>query len=510
MGLVQVEVNNRCHINISNYLLEVGNDNDLAIITEDGQFTYRDLRNSTARIIEVLQDNGIAYTDRVGLLGANSLFWVAAYLGILQLGAVAVPLSTLSTPDDIKANREFACCKVTLVQKRYYRKYKEALNDGLPLIFDDCLNTMPGKPWEDYPVVAGFDEYQEAALMFTSGTTQKPRAVRVSHHNIQANTESIIEYLTLTNEERIMVVLPFYYCFGTSLLHTHLRVGGSLVLSDSFTFPETVLDMMQTYHCTGFAGVPSTYHTLIRNTSLPRRRMESLKKVQQAGGKLPAVQIKELIDILPGVQIFVMYGATEATARLSYLPTAKLNEKMSSIGKGIPGVELKVLDEAGRPVKPGEIGEIVAWGENITMGYLNNLEATAEKFVDGAYRTGDLATVDEDGYIYIVDRKADFIKTYGYRVSSQQVEACILELEDVVSAAAIGEPDPLRGEAIVVFVTLRAGSPLTTEEIISHCRHKLARYMVPKIIEILDSLPLSPQGKVMKSELRKRSVPAAS
>jgi long-chain acyl-CoA synthetase len=137
------------------------------------------------------------------------------------------------------------------------------------------------------------------------------------------------------------------------------------------------------------------------------------------------------------------------------------------------------------------------------MGYLNNPEATAEKFVDGAYRTGDLATVDEDGYIYIVDRKADFIKSYGSRVSSQQVEACILELEDVVSAAAIGEPDPLSGEAIVVFVSLRSGSILTKEDIIFHCSHNLARHMIPKSVKILDTLPLSPQGKVLKLELRK-------
>jgi acyl-CoA synthetase (AMP-forming)/AMP-acid ligase II len=421
-----------------------------------------------------------------------------------------VPISTFSTPDDIKAIRELANCKLMLMQQRFYGKYAEAVDDGSPLIFDDCLNTLPRKSWEEYPFDTGFDEYQEAALMFTSGTTQKPCAVKVSHHNIRANTDSIIEYLALTNAERIMVVLPFYYCFGTSLLHTHLRVGGSLVLSNSFTFPETVLDMMQTYHCTGFAGVPSTYQTLIRNTSLPKRRMESLKKVQQAGGKLPTVQIKELIEILPGVQIFVMYGATEATARLSYLPPAILNEKMDSIGKGIPGVELKVLNEVGEPIKPGEVGEIVAWGENITIGYLDNPEATAEKFVDGACRTGDLATVDEDGYIYIVDRKADFIKSYGYRVSSQQLEACILELEEVVAAAAIGVPDPIRGEAIVVFITLRSGSLLTKEDIVSHCHHKLARYMVPKTIEILDSLPLSPQGKVLKSELRKHTMNVAS
>lgn len=490
-------------MNISDYLLEIVDDNNLAIITEDGHYTYRQLKSATVRVIEDLENIGIAQADRVGLLSTNSLFWVAAYLGILKLGAVAVPFSTFSMPDDIKAMRELVSCQATLVQQSIYNKYANALDDGSPLIFDDCLKREPMKSWDEYPYDANFDEYREAALMYTSGTTKKPFAVRVSQHNIRANTDSIIEYLALNNTERIMVVLPFFYCFGTSLLHTHLRVGGSLVLSNRFTFPETVLDMMQTYECTGFAGVPSTYQTLLRNTSFPRRRMESLKKVQQAGGKLPAVQIKELIDILPGVQFFVMYGATEATARLSYLPPTMLSEKMSSIGKGIPGVELKVINEGGELVKPGEVGEIIAWGENITMGYYNNPEATAEKFFNGSYHTGDLATIDDDGYIYVVDRKADFIKSYGYRVSSQQVEACILELEDVISAAAIGEPDLLCGEAIVVFVSLRSGSLLTDEDIIYHCRHKLARYMIPKSIKILDSLPLSPQGKVLKSELRK-------
>jgi long-chain acyl-CoA synthetase len=491
-------------MNISDYLLEVGKDQDLVMISDEGQYTYRDLKNGAARIVEVLKHEGIGPSDRVGLLGANSLFWAAAYLGILKLGATVVPLSTLSLPGEIKTNRDFSNCRITLVQRRFYGKYQLALDDGLPLIFDDCLEAQPAKSWEDLPVDAAFDDRQVAALMFTSGTTQAPRAVRVSHRNIRANTQSIIEYLSLTREERIMVVLPFYYCFGTSLLHTHLRVGGSLVLSNSFAFPEVVLDMMETHHCTGFAGVPSTYQTLIRNTSLARRKMGYLKKVQQAGGKLPAVQIKELIDILPGVEIFIMYGATEATARLSFLPPILLAEKMASIGRGIPGVELKVLNEAGEPVKPGEVGEIIAWGDNITMGYLNNPEATAEKFVANSFHTGDLATVDEDGYIYVVDRKADFIKSYGYRVSSQQIEACVLELEDVVSAAAVGEPDPLRGEAIIVFVTLRVGSPLSAKGIIDHCHQKLARHMVPKSVEILESLPLNPQGKVLKSELRKR------
>jgi acyl-CoA synthetase (AMP-forming)/AMP-acid ligase II len=230
--------------------------------------------------------------------------------------------------------------------------------------------------------------------------------------------------------------------------------------------------------------------------------MESLKKVQQAGGKLPVVFIQELRDTLPEAQIYIMYGQTEATARLSYLPPDLLDAKLGSIGKGIPGVELRVLNESGEPVKPGEVGEIIARGDNISPGYYCNPEATAEKFVDGMLKTGDLAKVDEDGFIYIVDRKSDFIKSLGHRVSSQEIEARILQLPEVVSAAAVGVPDELQGEAIRVFVTLKSKSKLTPEEIILHCKQTLARHMVPREVYVIDRLPMNAHGKVIKSQLR--------
>jgi acyl-CoA synthetase (AMP-forming)/AMP-acid ligase II len=261
--------------------------------------------------------------------------------------------------------------------------------------------------------------------------------------------------------------------------------------------------MMETFECTGFAGVPSTYQILLRNSTFPQRRIKSLRKVQQAGGKLPTQLISELMAALPNAQVFVMYGQTEATARLSYLPPALLSAKLGSIGKGIPDVELRVIGESGEDVKPGEVGEILARGDNISPGYLNDPEASSQKFVDGTLRTGDLATVDEDGFIYVVDRKADFIKTYGYRVSSQQIEASVLELPEVVAAAAIGEPDEVRGEAIKVFAVLRTGSHLTADDVIAHCAQRLARHMVPKEVAFIDSLPMNPHGKVVKAELRK-------
>jgi acyl-CoA synthetase (AMP-forming)/AMP-acid ligase II len=242
----------------------------------------------------------------------------------------------------------------------------------------------------------------------------------------------------------------------------------------------------------------------LRNTSFPRRELKSLKKVQQAGGKLPNVFIEELIAALPHAQIFIMYGQTEATARLSYLPPEMLDAKLGSIGKGIPGVTLEVLKVSGDSVKPGEVGEIVASGDNISPGYLDDPEASEEKFIDGRLYTGDLATIDEDGFIFIVDRKADFIKSRGHRVSSQEIEAKILKIPQVVSAAAIGVPDDLTGEAIKVFVVLQKKAQITTETILEYCQKNMARHTVPKEIVILDKLPMNAHGKFIKSELRKR------
>jgi len=491
-------------MNTTDYLLHNSRDKNKAILTKDGAYTYGELKQAAARLAGELTSLGIRPGNRVGLLSQNSLFWAAAYLAILKIGAVAAPFSTLITVEDLERNAEFVGCKAVFFEKRQQRKFGEAFTNGLPLIYDDVLD-QPGP--SDWPATsANFDLDQEAALMFTSGTTARPRAVRVTHRNIQANTDSIIEYLELDNTERILVILPFYYCFGTSLLHTHLRAGGSVAICNTFTFPETALDLLESAECTGLAGVPSSFQLLLRNSTFPRRATPSLRKIQQAGGKLHSVLIQELVSAKPQAKVYVMYGQTEATARLSYLPPEMLPTKLGSIGKGIPGVNLSVLSEDGKLIKTGEVGEIIAHGDNISPGYYSDPETSAEKFVDGALHTGDLATVDEDGYIFVVDRIADFIKSWGYRVSSQEVESCVLQLPEIVSAAAVGVPDLTAGEAIHVFVTLRAKAEITPDAIIAHCREKLARHMVPEVVTMIKSLPLNPHGKVIKSELRKMAL----
>jgi len=214
------------------------------------------------------------------------------------------------------------------------------------------------------------------------------------------------------------------------------------------------------------------------------------------------VLVEELLEAENDALLFVMYGQTEATARLSYVPPEMLQAKPGSIGRGIPGVQLRVLDEADRPVAPGDRGEIYARGENISPGYFGDPDESASKFTPHGLRTGDLATVDEDGDIFIVDRRDDFIKVWGYRVSSQEVEACALGIEHLVSAGAIGVPDLEAGEAITLFVTARPGTLVTPEEVLAVCREHLPKHMVPRTVIVVDALPLNANGKVAKSALR--------
>ena len=262
-----------------------------------------------------------------------------------------------------------------------------------------------------------------------------------------------------------MTVLPFYYCFGTSLLHTHLMAGGSLVLNNRFLFPEKVLDEMDETPCTGLAGVPATYQILLRKTTFAQRRFPALRWFQQAGGRLPNPIIREIREAFPAVKFFVMYGQTEATARLSYLPPERLDDKIGSIGRGLPHTRLEVLRPDGAAVQPGsdEVGEIVVSGENVTLGYWGDPDETQRFFRDGRLFTGDMARVDADGFLFLVERARDFIKPLGHRVSPKEIEEVLAEMPEVVEAAVVGAPNDLWGEAVRAFVvTVRPGQ-LTTD-----------------------------------------------
>lgn len=484
--------------NVADFLLDGKDPEKTALQFLRRQFTYGELCHSADQVGRFLVSGGAKKGQRAALVGGNSFSWVASYVGILKAGLVCVPLSGGISGRELNEVLRMADAHILFAEATFAAR--EMIDSNQVRIFNvEEIAAAVARPGR-FPAVESDDL---AALMFTSGSTGRPRGVMVSHGNIVANTESIIEYLHLTAADRIMTVLPFYYCFGTSLLHTHLRVGGTLVVDARFAYPEIVLQRMIETECTGFAGVPSHFQLLLRQSNLREKRFPRLRYVQQAGGHMAPAVVNELCEALPTTEVYVMYGQTEATARLSYLPPEYLPAKLGSIGRGMPGVSLRVINEAGEDVGPGEIGEIVARGRNVTRGYWGEPDESARTFRNGVLYTGDLATVDQDGFIYIVDRAKDFMKCGGQRVSCRHLEEELLAYEEVSEAAVIGIPDPVLGESPKAFVVPRYRTQNGFEERLrGFCRHRMPHQLVPQQVVVLNALPKNEYGKVLKNRLK--------
>lgn len=496
------------HTNVAAYLLAEAPGEATAWIDGTGALSYANLRAAVGAMMDRVAALGLDRGEPVAVLAANGTFWIASYLAILASGMVAVPLPTALDAGEIARRASWARCGALLVGRSQSAKAEAAAVAGIPVLEEEDGDAWARGEAADFPVTE-VDPDADAAYLFTSGTTGDPRAVRITHENIRANTDSILGYLELAADDRMLVVLPFTYVFGASLLHTHLRAGASLVDHPSSAFPETIVQALADHACTGMAGVPSVYNLLVRGSTFTRRELPALRHMQQAGGALSPRVLRELVAGQPHARLFVMYGQTEATARLSYLPPEELLRREGSIGRGIPGVALRVLDEGGADVAPGEVGEIVATGRNISPGYLDDPAASARKMSDGVLRTGDLGTVDADGFIYVVDRAEDFIKSWGYRIASTDVEAAAMELPGLIAAAAVGLPDERSGERVEMVVVTGPDQPPTTQDVIRHCRERLAAYMVPARVHIVDALPVNANGKVVKRSVRELCIAAS-
>lgn len=435
------------------------------------------------------------------LLYPNSVNSIIAYLAIIKSGNICVPLvSEIEKSNlDYIVNTTEASCFFVPARKSSLIDYKGAI-----LIDEKEFQILNDKKPVTIPFKAEFDENRLAELIFTSGSTGEPKGVMLSHKNLKANTESILEYLKLSANDTIMAVLPFYYCYGLSLLHTHLRVGGSIVLNNSFIFIGAVISDMIKYRCTGFAGVPSHFQILLRKTkSFKETTFPDLRYVTQAGGKLHTSFISEFIESFPEIQFYVMYGQTEATARLSFLPPDRLSDKLGSIGKGIPGVELKILNNTGKPVKPNEVGELLAKGDNVMLGYFKDKAATDHTLKDGWLYTGDLAKKDEDGFIYLVGRMKEMIKVGGRRINPKEIEEVIVSIPEVIDCSVEGIDDEFLGEAIKATVNIQklSENKLTDKDIQEYCASKLSLFKVPKFIEFKENMVLAATGKKVLGKL---------
>jgi len=361
--------------------------------------SFKQLYINSLKVASYLKEQ-VGENQNIVLISPNSVFFITAYLGILKSGNVCVPLNYVVEQDNLDFILETTSCKTVCITKGLKPRVK--FNDNINLI-TETESTQIVSEQTPHRFTSDFEAHRVAEIIFTSGSTGEPKGVMISHKNISANTDSIITYLKLTEKDIMGVVLPFFYCYGLSLLHTHLKVGGSIVLNNSFMFLGTVIKDLKNYKCTGFAGVPSHYQILLKKSqTFKETAFPDLRYVTQAGGKLHAVIIEEFIKVFPDKEFFVMYGQTEATARLSYLPPDVIKTKTSSIGKGIPGVKLKVVNKEGDEVAVDQEGELLAFGDNIMLGYYKDAKDTAKTIKNGWLYTGDIAKVDEDGYIYLM------------------------------------------------------------------------------------------------------------
>lgn len=463
------------------------------------QISYNQLYEKGLKLAQYLKKE-IGENNNIILISQNSVFFLIAYLGIMKSGNVCVPINPVIEQENLDFIIKATECKTFFIPQRISEKY--LLPNATIINEIDLNNLVNSLTVEPESHTEKFDANRLAQILFTSGSTGLPKGVMLSHRNLMSNTDSIVEYLNLTSDDIIEVVLPFYYCYGLSLLHTHLKVGGSVVLNNNFVFLGAVLSDLDKYKCTGFSGVPSHYQILLRKSkSFKGSEFPALRYFTQAGGKLHNAFIRELIDAFPEKKFFVMYGQTEATARLSYLPPELIEKKLGSIGKGIPNVTLDVFDKNDQPVNDGQIGEIVAKGDNIMLGYLNDPEGNNLTLRNGWLRTGDIAKKDEDGYIYLVAREKEIIKVGGKRISPKEIEEVIVSIPEVVDCTIEGVYDEILSEAIkaTIVLTDNTDEVKAKEKILSTCKSKLVLYKIPQIIEFRKKLDVNQSGKKVAS-----------
>jgi amino acid adenylation domain-containing protein len=481
--------------------------------------SFQELDEAATALAEFLASRGIGHGDRVGIFSTKSIEEIIAIFGILRSGAAFVHINPQYRETHLRHVTDDCSLKALLVDGARRRiasaVYTDpsslelfisltdevASEDGVlrnSVAFGDILRSSPRSSFR-----VDVHEDDLASVIYTSGSTGMPKGIKVTHRIFYESTVTSAGVLQNVPDDRIISVTPFSFDGALSQLFTAMLVGGTLVQQRS-SFAADIVQTLLTERITGFHAVPSLWGILLQERSpFARHSYPHLRYVSIIGEVMPAKHLARLREVLSATAFYMMYGTTEAF-RSTYLPPADLDRKPGSIGIPFPGVSIAITDNDGAPCPAGQTGMIVHGGAFVSPGYWSDPRQTAMTFVNGGVCTGDLGWVDEEGYVYYVGRRDGMIKTQGFRVSPEEVETCIHELDCVAETVVVGVPAEQIGITIKAFVVLHPGETATANDIIGHCRQRLPHYMVPGIVAFPRALPKTSGNKVDRAALAKQ------
>lgn len=479
----------------------------IAIVADDRRIGYADLWSEAVAFAAVLRERGLRPGDRVAIILPNRIEAAVACYGCWLAGGITVSLNAQARARDFEAWLRHSDARHVVHEASHTDAVEAvaALPTGIvrwPIDAEHPLSPREAAKMLDADAaIATIDPDAPALILYTSGTTGAPKGVTLTHRNVLANAEAVVRYLELDENDSVLSVLAFYYAYGASVLHTHLIAGASIVLAQNLLFPHLLMDTIARERITGFSGVPSTYALLLERVKLGDYDLASLRYLTQAGGAMSRTLTQRLRAALPHPALYVMYGQTEATSRLTWLPPERLDEKLGSVGIPVDGVELRILREDGSGADVGEDGEVWVRGANVMHGYWNNPEATAQVLRDGWLRTGDMGHLDDDGFLYLAGRRSDMIKTGAHRVHPVDIEDVIADMPGVAEVAVVGVDDDVLGQVIKAFIVAPGLPPRSENLVKAHCRERLASYKIPREIAFVATLPRTASGKVRRAAL---------
>lgn len=480
------------------------NPNSIAIKYKGNSITYNELDTAVNQYASLLAKLGVKAEDRVLLSCPNSPEFIYSYLSVVKNGAIIVPMNLQLTMTEIRYLLDDSGAKVMLVHPAILKAMnhsRESLEELLNLqviVLDEAFKQdLLDTPLVEIEAVSKEDAV--STFLYTSGTTGKPKAAMLTHKNLVVNAEQCRVAFSTTVEDNFMCVLPMFHVFGfTVSVLNPLWTGATVTILEKF-HPKEVVESFIQDDVTVFAGVPTMYVVLLeacKNSVL----FPNLRLAISGGAAMPVEVLRQAKDILK-LPVVEGYGLTEASPVVSFNPLHGV-QKAGSIGLPLQGIACKIVDEEDVELPAGTVGELITVGENVMRGYYKKESETAEALKNGWLHTGDLAKKDEDGYLYIVDRKKDLIITGGLNVYPREVEEVIYQYPKVKEAAVVGVPDNLRGEMVKAFIVLKSGEECTSKELLGYLKENLAVYKLPKKIEFVPELPKNGSGKILKRMLK--------